>query len=219
MFIALARHEKKVLSNLKSYIALGPVAWVGNIKSLFLRTFANNMALVNAVVASGIQQFLPYKEETILPIFCTYAPSLCGLTLEALMDMDESYDNLHRINIFVGHLTGGTSTLNIRHWGQNIRSKEFRYFDYGKIKNLFHYGSLTAPKVEVEKINVPVHLFVGQTDELADVDDVAILRQNLVKSPNVTYNLYPFGHASFLIGKNMTFMNDVFAVLNDYNQK
>lgn len=55
MFIALARHEKNVVKNLKSYIALGPVAWVGNIKSLFLRSFANNMLLVDAIVASGIQ--------------------------------------------------------------------------------------------------------------------------------------------------------------------
>ncbi|KAL4468663.1 hypothetical protein ABPG74_005166 [Tetrahymena malaccensis] len=219
MFVALSRHEKNVLKNLKSYIALGPVAWVGQIKSPLLHSMGESKPLIDAIIATGIQQFLPYKQEEILPLLCSYVPKLCGLTLEALMDMNDSYDNLKRMNIFVGHLPAGTSTLNMRHWAQNIRSKEYRYFDYGKIENILHYGSTTAPKIQVEKINVPVHLFVGQTDELADVSDVEILRQNLVGSPNVTYNLYPFGHASFLIGKNMTYMNDVFAVLNDYNQK
>jgi len=60
-------------------------------------------------------------------------------------------------------------------------------------------------------------LFAGATDELADLEDVAILRQSMTKSPNVTYNEYPFGHASFLIAKDMSYINDVLAVLETYN--
>jgi len=39
----------------------------------------------------------------------------------------------------------------------------------------------------------------------------------MTKSPNVTYNEYPFGHASFLIAKDMSYLNDVLAVLETYN--
>jgi hypothetical protein len=64
---------------------------------------------------------------------------------------------------------------------------------------------------------VPVHLFAGATDALADLKDVGILRKLLTGSPNVTYNEYPFGHASFLIALDMSYMNDVLSILEDYN--
>lgn len=54
MFIALSRHEKKVLENLKSYIALGPVGWVGNIKSNFLRALSKNIPFIDYFIVAGI---------------------------------------------------------------------------------------------------------------------------------------------------------------------
>lgn len=54
MFVALSRHEKKVLENLKSYIALGPVAWVGSIKSFFLRSLAHNIPVIDFFITAGI---------------------------------------------------------------------------------------------------------------------------------------------------------------------
>lgn len=49
-------------------------------------------------------------------MLCMHISEFCGKTLEILMDMDVTYDNLSRVDIFIGHLPGGTSTLNIRHW-------------------------------------------------------------------------------------------------------
>ncbi|EAR90444.2 Ab-hydrolase associated lipase region protein (macronuclear) [Tetrahymena thermophila SB210] len=217
MFMALARKDSKVINNLKSYIALGAVGKLCNIKSKLFSNLAS-LPVIDAIIASGAQQFFPYKNKQFTSILCTISPQLCGLTLEALMDLDDSYDNIDRMNILVGHCPAGTSTLNARHWAQNSRDKEFRYFDYGKLGNLKNYGSVLPPQIQLQDIDFPIHIFAGLTDELAPFDDVQILKNSLTGSPNVTLNIYPFGHASFLFAKNMSYVNDVFAIFKHYDQ-
>lgn len=53
-----------------------------------------------------------------------------------MMDFDVRYDNRMRIDVNIGHLPGGTSTKNMRHWKQMLDSGEFKKFDYGEEGNL-----------------------------------------------------------------------------------
>jgi hypothetical protein len=58
MFIALSRNDNNsniVKKNIKSYIALGPVAWVGNCRSLFLRSLADNVVFIDTIIALGVK--------------------------------------------------------------------------------------------------------------------------------------------------------------------
>lgn len=70
MFLALSRNEKVVEDNLKSYIALGPATFVGNIRSKFTRELANNKKVIDSLIALRINQFLPYKNELLMPLLC-----------------------------------------------------------------------------------------------------------------------------------------------------
>jgi lysosomal acid lipase/cholesteryl ester hydrolase len=66
---------------------------------------------------------------------------------------------------------GGSSTKNIMHWSQMIRSGRLAQFDYGTDKNLALYNSTLPPLYEVETLatrlaDIPITLFVGSRDVL-----------------------------------------------------
>lgn len=71
---------------------------------------------------------------------------------------------------------GGTSTKNLLHWSQNMRSGYFRQFDYGEEKNMQVYGQEEPLDYDIESFktrlaNVPMMFFVGRNDVLVPERD------------------------------------------------
>ncbi len=62
-------------------------------------------------------------------------------------------------------------------------------------------------------ITEDIHLFAGDTDELADPVDVIRLYNDLTASTGKTLHMYHMGHGTFLFGKNMQYMEEVFKIL------
>ncbi len=56
---------------------------------------------------------------------------------------------------------------------------EFKMYDFGEKENLKRYGQKVPPFWDTSKIQHPLHLFAGSSDELADPKDVAKLWQSL----------------------------------------
>ena len=52
-------------------------------------------------------------------------------------------------------------------------------YDYGSHDNIIFYNQSTAPVYDIQKIKVPVALYTGGNDWLADRTDVDILRTGL----------------------------------------
>jgi len=71
----------------------------------------------------------------------------------------------------MGHFPAGTSTKNLIHFQQFVQKEEFKNFDYGDKQNLKIYGQKSPPLYDLSKIKIPVHLYVGKYDKLADVED------------------------------------------------
>lgn len=103
--------------------------------------------------------------------------------------------------IFLGHSPSGSATNQLLHYGQEVNSGHFRQFDFGYIKNLFHYKSLSPPDYDLKNVKVPVALYYAQSDWLATTKDVKRLLKML---PNVIQAyLIPhkkFNHIDFLWG-------------------
>ncbi len=90
-----------------------------------------------------------------------------------IADGDPSLDNYERYDVLIGHDPSGTSVLNMAHWKQLFDSGKFEAFDYGTAKlNELHYGQPYPPVFDLSKIRVPVRLFAGTSDLLADPTDV-----------------------------------------------
>jgi len=55
MFVALSRNDKAVEDNLKSYIALGPATFVGNVRSLFMKLLSHARPVIASLVVLKIK--------------------------------------------------------------------------------------------------------------------------------------------------------------------
>jgi gastric triacylglycerol lipase len=217
MFAALSLQEPIVMNNIETFIALGPVAYVHNGESPILKELAES-PFAAIVEYLGINDFMPPNSLSNhwAADICTYFRDECIQIVNAT-DPDRKLVNIPRIAIYFGHWPAGTSSLNMFHWRQMVLETEnvFPMYNYGVAGNIENYGQPTAPTFDLGNINIPVHLFVGSDDVFAGPLDATLLRNDLVGSPNVTFNEYPMAHTSFLLGRDMSFMNKVFAILKD----
>ena len=68
--------------------------------------------------------------------------------------------------VYMGHMPNGASTKTIEHYAQNMNEDRFQVWSDS-------YGDLIDPKnqtdlIPIEKIDVPVAIFAGTHDVLAD---------------------------------------------------
>ncbi len=90
--------------------------------------------------------------------------------------------NTSRLDVYLSHTPAGTSVKNMAHWAQMVRKKQFCMFDFGKQENLKRYGQEKAPVYHLDQIRVPIALFSGGEDILADPLDVNRLESELNKN-------------------------------------
>jgi hypothetical protein len=60
-------------------------------------------------------------------------------------------------------------------------------------------------------------VYYGNEDLLADPYDVKLLIKNLELNNNITSHAIEGGHATFLWGKDMTYLNEVLEFINSFN--
>lgn len=90
-----------------------------------------------------------------------------------------------------------------------VRDNGFHMFDYGK-DNQKHYNSSTPPNYNLGAIptSVPIALFTGSQDELADPTDVQVLLSALPTEPVLYKNFEAYAHLDFLWALSAT--NDIY---------
>uniref|UniRef100_A0A7S3MWF5 Uncharacterized protein n=1 Tax=Strombidium inclinatum TaxID=197538 RepID=A0A7S3MWF5_9SPIT len=87
------------------------------------------------------------------------------------------------------------------------------------------YGQSQPPKVDlsaIRKAKVPIALWAGTEDELSDIDDVRwaiseIEGDDPSESPIVSKNEIEAGQASFLVGEDMSYLEDLVAMVKAHN--
>jgi len=204
MFAALPNNVQ-LAKKLNIFIALAPVAFLGNVDSPllhFLSWFDTNDLLDEL----GIHEFLRAGTtlDEILPELCTYFPRTCddlGYLLFGCCDPQNF--NQTRLPVYWNHIPAGTSAKEMAHYSQGVRNGGDSMYDYGTAGNNLHYGQPTPPKYDPSKIpQVPIALFTGSLDILADPTDVQIL-YNLIKQRVVFQNNQPdYSHMAFTWGQN-----------------
>jgi pimeloyl-ACP methyl ester carboxylesterase len=214
MFEALARRDPVILGSLEKYFALGPIGWVNHVTSPIL-TDASKLKIGEIVFELDGKKFMFTNNATreFLELDCEYLDVTCIESLKELADFHPDVDNTKRMDVFVGHYPAGTSAMNVDYWNQMTLNNNLQMYNYGEEGNKIHYNSTTPPMIDLGNINIPIHLFSGLYDELADPTDVQRLYNALTGSPNVTWHQYPYGHATYFWGLNLTYLNDLFLIL------
>ena len=100
-----------------------------------------------------------------------------------------------------------------------MNTGKFRYYDYGRHLNKYLYGHEEPPFIDLNEIyDVPIAMFVGRQDVLANVIDNRWLHEKL-KDVIVHYEEIDASHASFLVGKDMSFFERVVELVEVYNKR
>lgn len=100
---------------------------------------------------------------------------LCGNFLIADVCKDvfkllhhDGVDNFERFTVFMSNEPSGQSYRTFVYYAQMMNDKRYSLYDYGKRKNNKIYGTDEAPLVPIENLDIPVALFSGDLDRLAD---------------------------------------------------
>ncbi|CAK9298168.1 unnamed protein product [Gordionus sp. m RMFG-2023] len=205
--VALAHFSQnpEMSNKVKMFFAMAPVAYLKNIRSP-IRLFAPiTQTYEIASRMFGRKEFLPsnHMVQWIAMSVCPYGISLkvCSHMLYLIGGPYTGNFNESRIPVIYGHYPAGTSVRNIAHFGQSIRTGDFRKYDYGFFKNLIKYGKYIPPSYDVTQMTIPTMIFWGLKDLLAvpkDVKKLIPLIQNLVGN----YKSYNSNHFDFVFGIN-----------------
>ena len=111
----------------------------------------------------------------------------------------------------------GTPAQSLLLYGQNKREDRFQQWapDYN---HWFNIGEKhQTDLIPLENINVPVALFVAQSDRIGDLIDAQNIKAT-ISDHLVHYKEIPGGHWTFVIGKDMSwFTEDVMQLLGKYH--
>ena len=194
------------------FIALAPAVYLNYITSIPLRFLAKMHA--DAIVSVlGEKEFLPSQQDMsdLFGEFCMATPESCISILTAICGFNRRNVDISRLPLYLAYAPSGTSVKNIRHWAQHVRRAEetgmfeFRKFDYGEVCetpsgsplncNQREYGTPLAPAYELSSFpkSIPIAVFYGVEDKLADPIDVEKLLESLPKG-TVVFQKYILGY-------------------------
>ena len=133
-----------------------------------------------------------------------------------------SFDDTDRFQVYMGHFPAAASLQSLVHYGQSCRDHSFSGFIWpSKKENEAHYGSSGQPPiVALNKITVPTAMFVGSVDDLGDPTDARWARDTIKSGGHgalVHYEEIQGGHATFIVGKDMTYFERAMGLIKKYN--
>ncbi|KDR15392.1 Lipase 3 [Zootermopsis nevadensis] len=191
MFFVLMSLKPEYNAKIRHMVALAPVAFLRNTKSLF--------AAATKFVPKGLlteflynRQFFPNTKFINGPLrtLCktgAITQGLCTNILFQIGGFNSNQINQNMLPIIFTYFPAGSSFKAWTHYGQLMRSGMFRQYDYGFIRNLIKYGNTNPPEYNFAVITSPVSLIVGQNDWLATPE----VRYPLLTNISIRYKLPP----------------------------
>jgi len=203
-FIEFGRN-KDLSKKIKTFFALAPVATVGSIKGAIKVLSHITPEIKFFTKLFGIREFLPsaayskFLAQAVCGTFRIFEKT-CGNVVFLMAGFDKKELNETRLPIYLSHLPAGTSVKDVIHFAQMVKSGKFQMYDYGETDNTKNYGQAFPPQYNVSSVEVPVALYYGGKDWLADPTDVErYLLPNLHNKIAVEY-YETYDHLDFVWG-------------------
>ncbi|CAH9089575.1 unnamed protein product [Cuscuta epithymum] len=205
--IALASFsEGKMVDMVKSATLLSPIAYLSHMATA-IAFFAANSFIGEIIGAFGFAEFNPKNKfvSEILRAKCSQAqPKINCNDLMTIFTGKNCCLNSSNFELFLEYEPQPTSTKNLVHMAQTVRSRILTKYDYD-LNNIEHYGQPRPPIYNLTNIplDIPIFISYGGQDALSDVKDVENLLDYL-KSHNIfkMHVLYiqEYAHADFILG-------------------
>ena len=221
MFSALSENSAYFADKVPLYVALGPVSKITNTSDAIFHLaglFYDDIARTLGVL--GIHELLgaTWFTSGVSDLFCSHIAIVCELIGTLFISHNPSLDDNTRFAVYMGHEPNGTSVKSILHYAQNMKEDRFQVFsdDYTDIfagDKKRHTDLIPLENIQT----VPVAIFTGIEDPLADITDAEWTRDQIGDNV-VYYEEMQAGHLTFMIGKDMTyFTTTVMDLLQQYH--
>eukprot|EP00826_Nyctotherus_ovalis_P011088 TRINITY_DN12893_c0_g1_i15.p1 TRINITY_DN12893_c0_g1~~TRINITY_DN12893_c0_g1_i15.p1 ORF type:complete len:427 (+),score=49.80 TRINITY_DN12893_c0_g1_i15:26-1306(+) len=212
-FIKASVDPEFVNANIESFVALGPAIFLSSCKSALVRILSGSFRLFDWMHAIGFKYFyvLPPNMLGLTESICRKFPRMYYGLIPTIGGYSEGKNfDLRRWPALCTKSPGGTSTQNLVHWMQMLRSGgKFQMFDYGKRKNLLIYNQETPKEYDLgqlKKVTVPTLIVSGTKDALISEDAIrkvmGVLKNDRSDQVLESIRLEDYAHLDFLWGRN-----------------
>ncbi|XP_065054699.1 lysosomal acid lipase/cholesteryl ester hydrolase-like isoform X2 [Rhopilema esculentum] len=218
--------NQELAKSVRKFFALGPVTYLGNMKSplKYLADLVPELKLLFKIL--GVRDFMPqsWLIKWFASHICTlsFGEKVCANIIFSLCGYDVPQMNETRLDVYTTHSPAGTSVQNMIHYAQAYKSKKFMKYDYGETENMDVYHQATPPEYNLKNFNVETILYSGGNDWLADPDDVTRLIATLAPK-NVLKNkqIDAWMHLDFIWGMDATsliYKDIIHAMMTDWRE-
>jgi lysosomal acid lipase/cholesteryl ester hydrolase len=218
LFSGLTQSLEYFQSKIKLFIALAPVARVGNISSNML----NLMTVLKIdLIFEKLDFYEVLSQDTKLEKFNSWImpkiPLLCSFIINQIGDTNSSNNNKKMMSVYLSHSPGGSSLKAVSHFVQLTRCNKFQMYDYGSELNKVIYNSESPKEYDLKTIHdFPIALLYGKEDKLSHPKDVEWLISELAENVVFEKNYPNMGHSTFLMPEDITWFNDVIQLMDMY---
>ncbi|XP_033211728.1 lipase 3-like isoform X1 [Belonocnema kinseyi] len=208
-------------------LALAPAVYWTYVGGLVRFLIPFTRILVRIFERVGYFQLLPAS--TLLRILTSFVCSeksifqpVCISVIFSVVGV--GYEQLDRANVelFLTYEPAGASIKQLLHYALGTYYPgTFRLFDYGPVRNLRLYNSISPPDYRLENVNIPFAIYHGLNDLLVSPKDIDLLKGRL---PNIVdAYLVPgkLNHYDFMLGLNINQLcyKRALALMEKYNQE
>ncbi|XP_049837009.1 lipase 3-like [Schistocerca gregaria] len=184
-FYVMASLHPEYNEKIRVMFSLAPVAYMNHMTSpllQFISLFVDQLEFLAGLI--GMNEFLPNSElmQLVGDIMCqdgAFTQDICSNVIFLLGGYNEAELNTTMLPVIMAHTPAGSSSKQLIHYGQEIRSGHFRQYDHGMIGNTLEYGSISPPDYDLSKVTAKVVLHYSNNDWCAGVKDVDRLYEEL----------------------------------------
>ena len=149
---------------LSLFIACAPIVYLDHVEDEQMQNIAQNwLSFYIGTQVLGLYEFTENIEEDN-PEFCNENAESCTYFVNELTGTSEYSDPAARE--LQNKITKySASTKQITHFGQGIKSGQFKQFDYGTFwDNINRYGTSKVPSINLKNVptTIPIALLVGK---------------------------------------------------------
>ncbi|CAH0560005.1 unnamed protein product [Brassicogethes aeneus] len=202
-FFVMTSFKPEYNEKIKVQVSLAPIGFMKHMTSPLLKIlafFTNTMEVLLNLI--GVNEFLPTSD--VGKVLCgdnSITQILCKNALFVVCGFSHKEMNATLLPTLMGHTPAGSSTKQLLHYSQEIKSGHFRQYDFGLIRNKRVYNSFFPPDYRLAQVTAPVYLLYSHNDWLAAEKDVSKLCDKLgnCKEKFVVPNK-DFNHLDYMYG-------------------
>uniref|UniRef100_A0A7N0RIS0 Lipase n=1 Tax=Kalanchoe fedtschenkoi TaxID=63787 RepID=A0A7N0RIS0_KALFE len=200
--------EGRLTQSLRSAALLSPIAYLGRVTSVLVRLIADRY-LPEILHTLGVYELNLNSEivSRILTLICD-EPNIDCTNLLTAFTGPNCCVKPSVMDKFLAHEPQPTSTKNLIHLAQMIRSGKIAKYDYKSYAdNSRRYGQPTPPLYNLKNIprDFPLFLAYGGADQLSEVNGVRLLIKDLkrhIRDKLIITYIPNYGHADLVIAEN-----------------